>query len=149
LGATWWAHFELPRINIEPGVLRKKIPAFVPLACHTDLDRCDDGRQRIGEPRKIPGAESAPQLHVSGVDSAAILSLVRDIRAELERIQAPATTRAEVETDLQTIELQAPAAKPKWRIVRESILSARGIVETLIASEIFAKLQALLGGLPN
>jgi len=33
--------------------------------------------------------------------------------------------------------------------VRESLLSARAIVENLIASEIFAKLQALLGGLPN
>ena len=74
---------------------------------------------------------------------------MREIRAELERIHAPATTRAEVETDLQTIELQARAAKPKWRIVRESLLSARAIVENLIASEIFAKLQALLGGLPN
>ena len=92
---------------------------------------------------------SSQQQNVSGIDSSAILALVRDIRAELERIQAPATTRAEVETDLQTIELQARAVKPKWRIVRESLLSARSIVENLIASEIFAKLQALLGGLPT
>jgi len=32
-GRTWWAHFEFPRINIEPIILCKKFESFARGAC--------------------------------------------------------------------------------------------------------------------
>ena len=83
----------------------------------------------------------------SAVDSTALLNLVSELRAEIQRITLSASQREEVEADLATIEIQARSARPKWTIVRESLSSTRAILENLIASALFVKLVQVLAEL--
>lgn len=95
------------------------------------------------------GTTGSTQTAMSPTDaSASLAALVAELRAEVQRLVLAAPQQQELETDLSTIEIQTRAGKPKWSIVRESLASARNILEGVVAGAIYTKIVELLAALP-
>ncbi len=63
------------------------------------------------------------------LDPKAILDFVVKARAFLPELQLAKTENEELESELNTLEAQAKSPKPKSHILRESLKSARAILE--------------------
>jgi len=81
------------------------------------------------------------------VDTARVQMLVDELRAVASTLDAE--RRADLELDLATIELQIRSGRPKWAILRGSLLSAKKIIEATVGGVLADKLLAFINGMPT
>ena len=81
--------------------------------------------------------------------AADLASIVEQIKAELSKLPLSPTAKSELDVEVQTVELQLSAARPKHVVIHECLRSARAILEgitgSLVATEIVHKITQIIG----
>jgi hypothetical protein len=77
-------------------------------------------------------------------------SLLRDIKTSVDQIKLSVAAKAQLDSDLSTVETQRFSPSPKPSVVIECLTSAKSILESavgsLIASGLAARIASILGG---
>lgn len=96
---------------------------------------------------QIESAGSTQNLTISQIDLQELKEVIQALRAAVPEIPLGEDAEAELVAEIQTLESQAASPKPKTSIIRESLLSARNILEGAAASLIAAGLLQQIGKL--
>lgn len=97
-----------------------------------------------------PGAQQHGDW--SSNDIGAALSWIRQVHEALPNLRLDAETRAEVDAEIATAELQAKSPKPKAGIIAQVGRSLRSILEgtagSMVAAKLLEAMPTILSGLP-
>jgi hypothetical protein len=78
-----------------------------------------------------------------------IREIIRLLKENLDKLNLKIIDKADIQTEIQTIELQMSSSKPKSTIIKECLISIKRILEnaigSMVASDILSKIVALLG----
>ena len=78
-----------------------------------------------------------------------VAGIVQQIKTELSQLPLSPTAKSDLDVEIQTVELQLSAARPKNVVIHECLRSARAILEgitgSLIATEIVQKITQIVG----
>ena len=104
--------------------------------------------QMIGSQIQHGSVGSTQSMTNQGVELADVTKFVQELRDAVKDIQLHSEKKAELESEIQTIEIQARSPKPKFNIIKESLTSVRNILEgaagSAIATKLLEQLPALL-----
>ena len=96
---------------------------------------------------QIESSISTQNLTVSQFDLSKLKEVIHALRTAVPEIRLEEDARAELTAEIQTLESQMASPKPKSSIIRESLLSARNILEGAAGSLISAGLLNQIGKL--
>lgn len=98
---------------------------------------------------QIESVASNQSLAVGQFDIPKLKELIRAIRTSVGEIGLEDNAKAELTAEIQTLESQAASPKPKTSIIRESLLSAKSILEgaagSLVAGGLLYQIGKLFG----
>jgi hypothetical protein len=83
---------------------------------------------------------STQNMVVHNFDTTQLNAFVRDLRDSLDSLKLTGDDKAQLATDIQTIEVQAKSRKPKSAIIRECLTSVRNILEGAAGSIVAVRL---------
>ncbi|MBN8575247.1 MAG: hypothetical protein J0M05_15135 [Candidatus Kapabacteria bacterium] len=97
--------------------------------------------QMIGSQIQQGTNQSSQVLTYTNNDIEAILKFVTDLKKQIPELKLNAEIKAEVESDISTIESQAKSPRPKPTIIKECLLSIKTILEGIAGNVIAAMLM--------
>lgn len=98
---------------------------------------------------QVESVDSIQKGSFQGFDISQLKNIIRDLKASLDKIGIEGDTKAELLSEIRTLESQTDSPKPKTSILRESLISVRKILEgaagNLMASGLLSQIGKLFG----